>query len=616
MDDFTWRVGGSQGGGIETAATLFARAVGKGGWWVATKREYHSNIMGRHSYLDVRLGRKPVQAFRERVDFLVALDGETLARHLGEVREGGVLLYDPKVLELSLHKLPMLDHRVAESLAERFGKRDPSLKEILSAHVEAGVRPIPYPYEEVADRIGAELGVPSLQARRALNTIAVAASLHLLGYPLEPLLEALALQFRGKVLELNQKVAEAVYREEVPKLPFSLHLNGYEPGRVYLTGAQAAALGKLAGGLRFQTYYPISPATDESTYLEAHTAFPGADVAVVQTEDEIAAVTMAIGAALTGAKAATATSGPGFSLMAEGMGFAGMIEAPLVVTLYQRGGPSTGLPTRTEQGDLMFAIRGGHGEYPRLVLASGDILDAFLDAQKALAWAWRYQTVVVHLVDKFLSSSAQSLPKETLRVLSLDGEKRITPKEGFGPYERYSESEDGISPFVPIGTPGGFYWMTSDEHDPVGHITEDPVLREGQMEKRMRKLETARKEIPLEDQYTLYRDGEVLVLGFGTVKGTMLEALDHLEGVGYLHLRLLWPFPEIGHLLAGKRLVTVEHNFSGQLADLVQQETLRKVHHRVVKYNGRPITLDEAVEALKVIAGGQAPAKLVLRKGV
>jgi 2-oxoglutarate ferredoxin oxidoreductase subunit alpha len=616
MDDFTWRVGGPQGGGIETAATLFARAVGKGGWWVATKREYHSNIMGRHSYLDVRLGRKPVQAFRGRVDFLVALDGETLARHLGEVREGGVLLYDPRVLELSLHKLPMLDHRVADSLAERFGKRDPSLKDILGAYVEAGVQPLPYPYEEVADRIGAELGVPSLQARRTLNTIAVAASLHLLRYPLEPLLEALALQFRGKVLELNQKVAEAVYREEVPKLPFSLHLNGYEPGRVYLTGAQAAALGKLAGGLRFQTYYPISPATDESTYLEAHTAFPGADVAVVQTEDEIAAVTMAIGAALTGAKAATATSGPGFSLMAEGMGFAGMIEAPLVVTLYQRGGPSTGLPTRTEQGDLMFAIRGGHGEYPRLVLASGDILDAFMDAQKALAWAWRYQTVVVHLVDKFLSSSAQSLPKETLRVLSLDGEKRITPKEGFGPYERYSESEDGISPFVPIGTPGGFYWMTSDEHDPEGHITEDIVLRETQMEKRMRKLETARKEIPLEDQYTLYRDGEVLVLGFGTVKGTMLEALDHLEGVGYLHLRLLWPFPEIGHLLEGKRLVTVEHNFSGQLADLVQQETLRKVHHRVVKYNGRPITLDEAVEALKVIAGGQAPAKLVLRKGV
>ena len=617
MEDFTWRVGGPQGGGIETAATLFARAVAKGGWWVATKREYHSNIMGRHSYLDVRLSRKPVAAFRGKVDMLVALDGETLARHLDEIRSGGVILYDPRVLELTVHKLPMLDHRVAEALSERFGKLDPTLKDLLAAYVESGVQPLPYPFEEVADRIGAELGVPSLQARRTLNTIAVAASLHFLGFPLEPLLEALALQFRGKVLELNQKVAEAVYREEVPRLSFQLHLNGYEPGRVYLTGAQAAALGKLAGGLRFQTYYPISPATDESTYLEAHTAFAGADVAVVQTEDEIAAVTMAVGAALTGARAATATSGPGFSLMAEGMGFAGMIEAPLVVTLYQRGGPSTGLPTRTEQGDLMFAIRGGHGEYPRIVLASGDIQDAFLDAQKALAWAWRYQTVVVHLLDKFLASMAQSLPKEALRVLSLDGEKRLTPrKEGFGPYERYAPSEDGISPFIPLGTPGGFYWMTSDEHDLEGHITEDIVLREYQMEKRMRKLEDARREIPLEDQYTLYRDGEVLVLGWGTVKGTLLEALDRLPGVGYLHLRLLWPFPEIGALLEGKKLVTVEHNYSGQLADLVQQETLRRVDHRIVKYNGRPITLDEAVQALEQVLAGRAPERLVLRKGV
>ncbi|RTH20711.1 2-oxoacid:ferredoxin oxidoreductase subunit alpha [Thermus scotoductus] len=617
MDDFTWRVGGPQGGGIETAATLFARAVAKGGWWVATKREYHSNIMGRHSYLDVRLGRKPVASFRDRVDFLVALDGETLARHLGEVREGGVLLYDPKVLDLTVHKLPMLDHRVAEDLRERLGREDPSLREILQAYVEAGVQPLPYPYEEVADRIGAELGVPSLQARRTLNTIAVAASLHFLGFPLEPLLEALALQFRGKVLELNQSVAQAVYREEVPKLSFQLHLNGYEPGRVYLTGAQAAALGKLAGGLRFQTYYPISPATDESTYLEAHAHLPGADVAVVQTEDEIAAVTMAIGAALTGAKAATATSGPGFSLMAEGMGFAGMIEAPLVVTLYQRGGPSTGLPTRTEQGDLMFAIRGGHGEYPRIVLASGDLLDAFLDAQKALAWAWRYQTVVVHLLDKFLASTGQILPQEALKPLALDGARRLAPKEGKpAPYARYAPTEDGISPFAPLGTPGVFYWMTSDEHDPLGHITEDPVLREAQMEKRMQKLLAARKEIPLADQYTLFRDGEVLVLGFGSVKGTLLEALDHLEGVGYLHLRLLWPFPEIAHLLEGKRLVTVEHNYSGQLADLVQQETLKKVHHRVVKYNGRPITLEEAVEALKTVKRGQAPGRIVLRKGV
>lgn len=181
-------------------------------------------------------------------------------------------------------------------------------------------------------------------------------------------------------------------------------------------------------------------------------------MAVVQTEDEIAAVNMAVGAALAGAKAATATSGPGFSLMAEGLGFAGMIEAPLVVTLYQRGGPSTGLPTRTEQGDLMFAIRGGHGEYPRLVLASGDILDAFLDAQKALAWAWRYQTVVVHLLDKFLASLAQSLPKEALKVLSLDGEKRLSPGRASGPTSGTPRERTAFppsSPSAPLGASTG-----------------------------------------------------------------------------------------------------------------------------------------------------------------
>ncbi|KGQ22803.1 2-oxoacid:acceptor oxidoreductase subunit alpha [Thermus filiformis] len=617
MESFTWRVGGPQGSGVETAATLFARAVAKGGWWAASRREYHSNIMGRHSYLDVRLGRKPIRGFYERVEMLVALDGETLARHLGEVKPGGVVLYDPKHLSLTLSKLPMLDHRLRDELAERLGEADPGLSKVLEAYVAQGVQPLPYPYEEVADRIGEALGVPALQARRTLNTIAVAASLHFMGYPKEPLLEALALQFRGQVLELNRKVVEAVYQEEVPQVAFRLTTNGYEPGRVYLTGAQAAALGKLAGGLRFQTYYPISPATDESVYLEAHTAFQGADVAVVQTEDEIAAVTMAVGAAMAGARAATATSGPGFSLMAEGLGFAGMAEVPLVVTLYQRGGPSTGLPTRTEQGDLFFAIRGGHGEYPRLVLASGDVAEAFQDAQRALNWAWTYQLVVVHLLDKFLASTGEVLPREALPLLGVREGPKVAPREGRPEvYPRFEPGPDGLSPYLPLGTPGWFYWITSDEHDPEGHITEDPRIREAQMEKRMAKLEAARRGIPQEELYALFREGRVMVLGWGSVKGALLEALEELPEVGFLHLRLLWPFPEIRELLEGRTLVTVEHNYSGQLADLVRQETGLEVAHRVVKYNGRPITVDEAVEALKAVLSGQAPGRLVLRGGV
>lgn len=617
MESFTWRVGGPQGSGVETAATLFARAVAKGGWWVASRREYHSNIMGRHSYLDVRLGRRLVRGFYERVEMLLALDGETLVGHLGEVKPEGVVLYDPKHLNLTLSKLPMLDHRLREELAQRLKEVDPSLKKVLEAYVDQGVQPLPYPYEEVADRIGEALGVPALQVQRTLNTIAVAASLHFMGYPKEPLLEALALQFRGQVLELNRKVVEAVYQEELPRMAYRLSTNGYEPGRVYLTGAQAAALGKLAGGLRFQTYYPISPATDESVYLEAHTAFRGAEVTVVQTEDEIAAVTMAMGAAMAGARAATATSGPGFSLMVEGMGFSGMAEVPLVVTLYQRGGPSTGLPTRTEQGDLLFAIRAGHGEYPRLVLASGDVAEAFQDAQRALNWAWTNQLLVVHLLDKFLASTGAVLPKEAFPLLGVQEGPRVAPREGRPEvYPRFAPGPEGASPYLPLGTPGWIYWITSDEHDEEGHITENPRLREAQMEKRMAKLEAARKGIPKEEQYTLFREGRVMVLGWGSVKGAVLEALEELPELGFVHLRLLWPFPHLEEVLRGKVLVTVEHNYSGQLADLLRQETGLEAAHRVVKYNGRPITVEELTEALGAVLSGQAPRRLVLRGGV
>lgn len=368
-----------------------------------------------------------------------------------------MVLYDPKVLELTLHKLPMLDHRVAEDLAKRLGQADPSLKEVLQAYAEAGVQPLPYPFEAVADRIGEALGVPSLKARRTLNTIAVAASLHLLSYPLEPLLQALALQFRGRCWSSTARWPRPCTGRRRPGFP-----SASGPGPRARPDLPHRGPGRRFGQARrrppLPDLLPHKPRHGRERLPRAHTHLPGADVAVVQTEDEIAAVNMAVGAALAGAKAATATSGPGFSLMAEGLGFAGMIEAPLVVTLYQRGGPSTGLPTRTEQGDLMFAIRGGHGEYPRLVLASGDILDAFLDAQKALAWAWRYQTVVVHLLDKFLASLAQSLPKEALKVLSLDGEKRLSPGRASGPTSGTPRERTAFppsSPSAPLGASTG-----------------------------------------------------------------------------------------------------------------------------------------------------------------
>ncbi|AEB11447.1 2-oxoacid:acceptor oxidoreductase subunit alpha [Marinithermus hydrothermalis] len=623
MQEFTWRVGGPQGSGVETAAALFARAAGKGGWWAFGRREYHSNIMGRHSYLDVRLAAKPLGSFVDGVHLLVALDAETIVRHLGEVRQGGVLLYDPKHEATPLTRLPMLDKRLKAAIAERLGKDAPTIADVLEAHRASGVTLVPYGFEALADEIGGELGLPSLKARRTLNTIAVAASLALLRYPKDLLVAALEDQFAGKpsVFELNKAVVEGVYQRNGHAVPFGLEPIGDSGGRLYVNGNQATALGKIAGGLAFQTYYPISPATDESVFLEAHAHFDGGEVTVVQTEDEIAAVTMAIGAAMTGARAATATSGPGASLMVEGLGYAGIAEVPLVLTLYQRGSPSTGLPTRTEQGDLRFALFAGHGEYPKLVLASGDVNDCFYDAVRALNWAEEYQTVVVHLIDKYLASTTVTLPPFDLEAVRISRGKRYAPDPERGNQEtpRYRFAEDGVSPFIPLGTPGGLHWITSDEHDEYGHITEDPVLRERMMEKRMKKLETAARTIPTHEKFQVFgEEAGVVVVGWGSVKGAALEALERLGGFQYVQVKLLWPFPtELEAVLAGKTVVTMEHNYSGQFADLLRQETGVRAAHRVVKYNGRPISATEATEAIQAVLKGEVQSeRIVLRRGV
>jgi 2-oxoglutarate ferredoxin oxidoreductase subunit alpha len=282
-----------------------------------------------------------------------------------------------------------------------------------------GVRLYPVPFDELLQKMTGEKAPQLSVAKRMANTMAVAASCALVRYELKFIERALEDVFQGKkkVIELNLRACELAYeyilKNFAQDFPIALEaLKASEP-RIYLTGNQATALGKLAAGCTVQTYYPISPATDESTYLEAHGVFDrggerGA-ILVVQVEDEIAAITMATGAALAGARAATSTSGPGFSLMVEALGWAGINEVPVVVTLYQRGSPSTGLPTRHEQGDLRFVLHAGHGEFPRIVLASGDLEECFYDEIRAFNYAEKYQVPVIHLLDKSLASSSQTL---------------------------------------------------------------------------------------------------------------------------------------------------------------------------------------------------------------
>jgi 2-oxoglutarate ferredoxin oxidoreductase subunit alpha len=614
INDFTWRVGGPQGGGIETAATLFAQALARGGWWVSARREYHSNIMGRHSYLDVRAARRPTRAFFEQVNMLAALDAETLVRHLGEVRSGGVLVYDPDAAKLPLSKLTMLDAAAYKRAAASLGSSDPLVERTLDVYREAGVILVPLALLPLARSIGAELGVDAITARKTLNTVAVAASLALLGYPEEHLQNALEAQFAAKprLAELNRRVARAV-SERVELLDeVRLETLGEERGRIYINGSHASAMGKVAAGLGFMSYYPITPATDEPFYLDAN---PEAEVVVVQVEDELAAVNMAIGASMAGARAALTTSGPGFALMTEALGFAGITETPLVISLYQRGGPSTGLPTRTEQGDLRFALGAGHGDYPRAVLASASVEDAFADAALAMNASQRFQMPVIHLMDKYLASTTRTIPPFDTDAVRPD--QGITAEDAKGTFPRFSlEAQGGVSPRLPVGTPGAGYWITSDEHDEVGHITEDPKLREAMMEKRAAKLRSLAEWLGPERMYRVWNpDVETMVVGWGSTEGVALEAMEGLD-MGYLQVRFLLPFPELDGLLSGKKLVVLEYNQSGQFANLLAQETGRLADHLIVKYNGRPMTIEEVRGAFEAVLAGTAPEYLVLRGGV
>jgi len=417
-------------------------------------------------------------------------------------------------------------------------------------------------------------------------------------------------------VELARVVYEYLEELGVEKRPLPEPEN--PPDRfLVVSGNDIVAMGKTVAGLRVQTYYPITPAADESFVLEAHEVLEAGGeklggVLVFQTEDEIAAISAAIGAALTGARAATSTSGPGFDLMIEALGWAGINEVPVVVTYYQRGGPSTGLPTRGGQEDLFNALFSGHGLFPKIVLASGDHEEAFYDSIRALNWAEKFQTPVIHLLDKFLANSIVTLPPPSLNSVKLD---RGLLSPGGPQYKRFDKTTGPITPRAFIGTENTVMWYTGDEHNPEGHITEDVENRMKMHELRMKKLEIADREIPEEERYTLYGDGrDLLVIGWGSVKGSALEALEVLREHGinasYLHVRVMEPFPRraVAKILRdyGDRAVLVEHSVRPLLGRLIAMNTGIIVEKSVLKWTGRPIYVFELARALERIYRGES----------
>jgi 2-oxoglutarate ferredoxin oxidoreductase subunit alpha len=616
QDDLTWLIGGPQGGGINAAAEGFAKAATRAGYRVIANIEYHSNIMGEHSYYRVRLGEIGRRNVSERVHVLVALDDETLVGerhaefpgfrgHVQEVLPGGAVVYDA-------NDDPGTD-------------RDDLVL-------------CPVPYLEILEQAlrGSSREGQASRLKVMTNTVAVGASLALLDFDLERYQDSLRAEFRGRRAELGELNARAAglgyeYVKERFADGFRFRLPRVSPpaGKppLLVRGAQAAALGKLKAGLGFQSYYPISPATDENVYLEAHQRDQG--LVVVQTEDEVSAINMAVGAAHAGVRASTSTSGPGLSLMAEGLGFAAMTEAAgPVLVLWSRGGPSTGLPTRQEQADLRFALQPGHGEFPHMVVAPGDVHEIARDCYEAFNWADRYQMPVLVLVDKALGTTYVTtddlglgrFPPVDRGARYADGSLRAAP-DGKADYLRYDFRRGSVTPRSIPGQEGGIYWSTTDEHDPRGHITEDAENRIRMQDKRMGKLDLALREIPADRFLTLHgpQDAELTIVGWGSTKGAILDALEILAredrvSANFLQIRILRPFPveAVSRVLrAARRTVLVECNYSGQLGLLIREQTGIAPDQSIVKYDGRPFSEEELLDGLRhVIAEG--PGRLMV----
>ena len=631
--DYSWLIGGPQGSGVDTAANIFSRVGAKLGYHVFGKREYHSNIKGLHSYFVVRLSDKKIRSNINGANIMVSYDAETLVRHGLDIIKDGAIIYDASIVNTTVDQIPTLEASHKARLLKFFNSKnmEPNVSSILDLAKENGVKVYPISFRDVLSNIANELNSPELSRMvRLFNVLGVSFSLGILKAPIEPLLEAIEDTFSKKpsIVDLNKKAANFSYNYASAKFSdfnSSISKIDKESNTLLVQGHQGSALGKIVCGCRFQSYYPITPASDESEFLETHEILqvkedrPGSTT-IVQTEDEISAIGMAVGASLTGVRSATSTSGPGFSLMAETLGWAGINETPVVITLFQRSGPSTGLPTRQGQDDLLFAINAGHGEFPRIVYASGDVEDSFYDTCKCFNFADIFQVPVIHILDKFIASSVVTCKRFEPDLISIDRGKLLEKIDG--DYKRFAHSPDGISPRSKLGLENGVFWNTGDESDEYGHISEDPVNRIQMMDKRQTKVEQILSLIPKDNQAVAYGKLDICIVSWGSPKGPILDAIEmqRNEGheIGFIDIKLLHPFPTnyIKSMLKDSSvIIDIEANMTGQLASLIRENLLRDPDYYVLKYTGRPMTCTEIFESLKKILEKKSEKKQVLSYG-
>lgn len=564
--DIVWKIGGQQGEGIDSTGEIFALSLARKGYHVASNKLFASRIKGGYTHYQIRVASKKIYYHGDYTDLLLALDEETVVNNLNVMKKGSIILKDGK-----------------------------------EQHIEKinDITTITLPLTKIAEGIGGKI---------IRNMILLGASAAIFELERDFFNEIIEDKFSKKgeeLINMNKKAAHTGYdllkefisSNEITSMEFEKPKD--IASKNLMIGNEAVGFGALAGGCRFLSAYPITPASEVMEWLKKE--LPNVGGTVVQAEDEIAGITMAIGAAFSGVRAMTSTSGPGFSLKAEALGLAGISETPLVIMNSQRGGPSTGLPTKYEQSDLNTMINSGHGEIPRIVLAPSSVEEAFYMTAQAFNYAEEFQCPVIIAMDLYLSLFKQTVDKLDFSKVIIKRGKLLTDevvaKNEETYFLRYELTEDGISNRTIPGQKGGIHTANSNEHSETGHISEDISLRVGMMKKRLGKLANL-----TDPGFTIdgQMESDVLLIGFGSTYGVIQEAKISLEkqglNVAHAHIKRLTPFDlDITEYITGaKKVIVIENNYLGQLKKLIQMEcnTGRQIDS-IVKYDGNPFTLDE-----------------------
>ena len=550
--ELTLILGGEAGQGLQTIAQILSRMFMNGGLHVLAVSDFMSRIRGGSNSVTVRVAHSPIRALTEKIDLCVLLDRDALPRLRGRCGPETLLVGDSTIFGAEIGMLFL-------------------------------------PLAELSGRIGGAIYG---------NSIVCGYIARMVGWELAPLDVALTRTFADPdLLAKNRSAAQLgwEYGEQVAGC-LSLSAGKAKSGRLLLDGSQAVALGALAGGCNFISSYPMSPSTGVLINLAKLAHDHG--VVVEQAEDEISAINMGLGSWYAGGRALVSTSGGGFDLMAEGVSLAGVIESPMVIHLAQRPGPGTGLPTRTEQGDLECARYSGHGEFPRAILAPGSPEEAFACAAHAFSMADASQSPVFILTDQYLLDTLYDLEPFALPDTPMASRLVVTEPD----YQRYAPGPDGVSPRGIPGLGTGIVRVDSDEHDVFGSITEDFDVRIAMNDKRLAKMRLLEEEFSLLPRLNGPVDYQLLIVGWGSTAAAVDEALSRLqpELTAFLHCRQLYPVTQVvrDYLQKAAKIIVIENNATGQFARLLRGEAGCAIHREWHKYNGLPFSVDEVMALL------------------